>query len=774
TNTDVGIISIDVIADDGNGGSITDTFSITIGNANDAPTVANAIPDQNATEDMVFTFQFAANTFADVDAATTLNYVAQLAGGGALPAWLSFDAVTRTFSGTPANADVGTISIDVIASDGNGGSVTDTFNISITNTNDAPIIANAIPDQTATEDSAFTFQFAANTFADVDAGTTFTYVAQLAGGGALPAWLSFDATTRTFTGTPINADVGIISIDVIANDGNGGSITNTFSITIGNTNDAPTVNSPPVSLIAQEDSPFNFSFPLNTFNDADAGDSLSYSAQLANGQALPAWLQFNANTLAFSGTPANNDVGNLNIQLIASDGEASASFQFTIQVMQVNDAPVAVAPAVINSLEDATGNSLDLFSIFSDEETAANQLQYTVVSNSNPGLVTGTSINANNGQLTFTYGANQFGSSDLILRAQDANGAIVETSVRINIASVNDIPVSSGIADMRADSGSTPLQLDLRGIFSDIEDGTTLTYALIGNTNPAIASNIQWDQSTGVMTIAVATATGGETFITLRAQDSNGEWVDTQFRLTVTAPVIIPEQPGVPTTPVTPPPAPEVPVTPPVLPPAPPTDNQNPGPGNNGIDPSVPDNNLNIPVVPGQVVPGFVGQDDPRDDFNLPNDKSSRDYERIEAELESKNIPVTTLTASSSLVGLISTDVGFAPWEAADFDNEVRRIRAQMDMAMEEEQDRRAVVAGLTFSVTTGLLIWSLRASSLLLTLMSMLPLWRGLDPLPILDEVNKRKKELEQQRKDRAREDKSSKEVGYLFDHAQQKPSRR
>jgi hypothetical protein len=154
-------------------------------------------------------------------------------------------------------------------------------------------------------------------------------------------------------------------------------------------------------------------------------------------------------------------------------------------------------------------------------------------------------------------------------------------------------------------------------------------------------------------------------------------------------------------------------------------------------------------------------------------DKSSRDIERAEEMLSDGNIPLTTLTASPNLASLIAPDAGFAPWEEADFDNEVRRLRAQMDEAMLEEQDRKAVVAGLTFSVTTGLLVWSLRASSLLLTMMSMLPLWRGLDPLPILDEVNKKKKELEQQRKDREREDKSAKEVGYLFDHAQKKESR-
>ncbi len=93
------------------------------------PTIANAIPNQNATANAAFNFQFAANTFNDSDVGDSLTYSAQLTGGGALPAWLSFDPVTRTFSGTPLNAHIGTVSIDVIADDGNGGTVTDTFDI---------------------------------------------------------------------------------------------------------------------------------------------------------------------------------------------------------------------------------------------------------------------------------------------------------------------------------------------------------------------------------------------------------------------------------------------------------------------------------------------------------------------------------------------------------------------------------------------------------------------------------------------------------------------
>ena len=53
-----------------NGGTVFDDFVLTVDNTNDGPTVDNPIADQNATEDLPFVFQFAGNTFADVDGDT--------------------------------------------------------------------------------------------------------------------------------------------------------------------------------------------------------------------------------------------------------------------------------------------------------------------------------------------------------------------------------------------------------------------------------------------------------------------------------------------------------------------------------------------------------------------------------------------------------------------------------------------------------------------------------------------------------------------------------
>ena len=64
--------------------------------------------------------------------ATRLTYTATAADGSPLPAWLTFNAATRTFSGTPTAANVGTLSVKVSATDLGGLAASETFNIAVT------------------------------------------------------------------------------------------------------------------------------------------------------------------------------------------------------------------------------------------------------------------------------------------------------------------------------------------------------------------------------------------------------------------------------------------------------------------------------------------------------------------------------------------------------------------------------------------------------------------------------------------------------------------
>jgi len=343
----VGTVSVKVTASDGNGGSISDTFDIVVA-ANSAPTVANPLPDGGAVVGTAFNYGIPADTFADADG-DTLTYTATKGDGTALPSWLTLFSAFRRLSGTPTAGDVGTVSVKVTASDGNGGSVSDTFDIVVKATNSAPTVANPIPDQRAVAGAAFSYAFPANTFADSDAGDTLTYTARrfvpLQGRFTLeplPSWLTFTESTRTFSGTPASGDAGTVAISVSASDGFA-SVSDTFIIVVKASNAAPTVANAIPDQSARTGRAFSYQFPANTFADSDAGDTLTYTATRSNGGALPSWLTFTAATRTFSGTPAAE--GTVSVKVTASDGVASVSDTFDIAVTTFVYPPISLRAA---------------------------------------------------------------------------------------------------------------------------------------------------------------------------------------------------------------------------------------------------------------------------------------------------------------------------------------------------------------------------------------------------------------------------------------------
>ena len=199
---------------------------------NHAPTVAAPLADQTVAEGAPFSIQVPATAFADQDTGDVLTLSASLADGTALPGWLSFNAATGTFTGTPDDAQVGSLGLTVTATDTGDLSVSNTFTLTIQNVNDAPTLANPIVDQSALAGTAFTFTVAANAFADVDAGDQLTYTATRADGTALPMWLNFNSATRTFSGTPANSDAEVVYLKVTATDGGNLSVFDLFDVTV--------------------------------------------------------------------------------------------------------------------------------------------------------------------------------------------------------------------------------------------------------------------------------------------------------------------------------------------------------------------------------------------------------------------------------------------------------------------------------------------------------------------------------------------------------------
>ncbi|WP_171832488.1 Ig-like domain-containing protein [Comamonas thiooxydans] len=403
-------------------------------------------------------------------------------------------------------------------------------------TNVAPIVANAIPDRTAREETAFEFQFAANTFSDADAGDTLTYSARLTGGGALPAWLSFDTATRTFSGTPGRGDSGSFSIDVTAFDGKGGTATDTFDIMV-TANAPPTIGNlhgdnvtyledgAPVLLDALSNASVTDADSANfnggnvrvavTGNAVTSEDVLSvFSLGTAAGQiyvsgsnvlyggvgigelaggtggnALVITLNANANADAVTalvrnltyvnsnGLDPNTATRTISVTVSDGDGGTSAASNVTLSVIATNDAPM-LAPAnnVIGYTENAAAVALSPTLTLVDDGSSFQKATVTIsdlrigdsLSVGSPGAFA-TSYNAATGVLTITGAGNAaalqavlrsvsfssssddptFGGSDTSRQINfvvtDSAGADSNTAVvQVTINAINDAPTLSG------------------------------------------------------------------------------------------------------------------------------------------------------------------------------------------------------------------------------------------------------------------------------------------------------------------------------------------
>ncbi|NKM25162.1 N,N-dimethylformamidase beta subunit family domain-containing protein [Rhizobium laguerreae] len=335
------------------GATATANLTVTIHGANDAPVLAVQTASQNATVGSAFSFTLPTTTFTDVDSGETLTYAATSADGTALPAWLSFNASTRTFSGTATTS--GTYGVRVTTTDLGGLTANETFNIAVsTSGNTTPTAVADAGDATekgGVANGSGGVVASGNVLTndtDADAGDTKAVTA-----------IRFGATSGTL-GSALNGTYGSLVLSAsgvysyAVNESNaavqalrqstntlsdvfsytmrdtaGATATANLTVTIHGANDAPVLAVQTAAQNATVGSAFSFTLPTTTFTDVDSSETLTYAATAADGTALPAWLAFNATTRTFSGTPTTS--GTYGVRVTATDlGGLAANETFNI------------------------------------------------------------------------------------------------------------------------------------------------------------------------------------------------------------------------------------------------------------------------------------------------------------------------------------------------------------------------------------------------------------------------------------------------------------
>jgi Ca2+-binding RTX toxin-like protein len=169
-----GVIQLTYDIIDGQGGRTATYAEVEVTAVNDTPEVDQGIANQNVDEESAFNFQVPSDAFSDVDD-VSLTLTATLDDDSPLPEWLSFDGTT--FTGTPDDPDVGTVTVKVTATDALGATAQETFGLTVNSVNDDPIVSGplaATPVDPHADDVVFLANFDGAAATDLSGRHTMT------------------------------------------------------------------------------------------------------------------------------------------------------------------------------------------------------------------------------------------------------------------------------------------------------------------------------------------------------------------------------------------------------------------------------------------------------------------------------------------------------------------------------------------------------------------------------------------------------------------------
>jgi len=517
----------------------------------------------------------ASTIFTDVDG-ETLSFTSP-----DLPPWMSINPATGVITGTPPadasqggpNSD-GVYTVTVTATDPDGEEVSST--LTYTFTNPAPVVDMPVEDTPLIDGQTVSIP---TDISDPD-GDDLSYSAT-----GLPAGLMIDPVTGKITGELDNSasqggpnSDGVYTVTVTADDGEGGTVTDTFEINV--TNPAPDAMDD--TNTASEDGPAATGNVITNDSDPDGddlivtqvnGDSMAVGSEIV----LPSGAALTLNADGTYDYDPNGAFENLAVGASTtdsftyqiSDGEGGFdTANVTITINGGSDGPTAQDDLLtVGENDTLLGEVLVDNGSGADSDIDGDVLTVTRVASGNDeavlaGLADGANIGdpimgsmggtftvLSNGTISFDPGADfddlavgETRQTQLVYQIDDGNGGTDTAIVTVRVDGENDLvqPVIPGqpntpadrtdfLPDQSGTDNSPMTDLDLSDFFTDPDSSDTVTLVI----DPAdLPSGLTFDGTTisgtpdidasqgglngdGVYTIPVTvTDSNGDTFVT--------------------------------------------------------------------------------------------------------------------------------------------------------------------------------------------------------------------------------------------------------------------
>ena len=480
---------------------VTQIFTVTVV-ANAAPTAVGTIPDQTLDGPAFTGTVDVSGYFSDADG-DSLTYTASSEDTTKVTVSVSSDTVTVTA------VAAGSATITVTATDTRGATGTQTFSVTVSNDNNAPVAVGTIPDQLLQfGGSKVTFN-ALQYFSDPNGDTL----------AASSASIHRSNTAIIDVNGYGNWDIDIVpkaagtsTVTLTAKDPGGLSASQSFSVKV---NKAPEANGTiPDGSITFGDNGYSVD-ASSYFTDAN-GDTLTYTA--SSSDTSKASVSVSASTVTVTAVAG----GSATITVTATDIHSTTGTQ-NFNIVTIDSGPVTVG-TISDVTLDVGGSSTDVD--LADYFDAVNKsaLTYTVVSSA----TSAATVSVSGSTLTLTPVA--AGTATITARALDSNSKFATQTFTATVVQPNRSPVTVGtIPDQKIYLGGVSITIDAAPYFSDA-DGDTLTYTVSDSdlANQKIGISLTSD---GKVTIGATLQTGTVT-VRVYAADSSAFATQT-FTVTV-------------------------------------------------------------------------------------------------------------------------------------------------------------------------------------------------------------------------------------------------
>jgi LPXTG-motif cell wall-anchored protein len=426
--------------------------------------------------------------------------VTLLSAQGAVNGIVTINAAAGTVTFTPSHGYSGAASYTYTLSDGNGGTVTRTVNVTVGPDQAPTAVADSF--SIAQDAAAATVSVLANDTDPEGDPLTVTSV-----GAAAHGTVTVIAGGTGVTYKPTAGYSGPDSFTYTISDGYGGTATGTVSVTVTRTNRPPTYDA--VASNTSQSIPAGGSLAALRATDPDAGDTLRFT--VASG-TLPAGITLNADG-TFSGRATGG--GSTTVVITVSDGKGGTA-STTLVVTVANGPPNAVA----DSASTPMGTPVTLSPLSNDTDPNGDALSLVSAANGADGTVSVTGS-----VVTYTPGPGFFGTDSFTYVVTDPQGARATGTVTVNVTFVNSPPVytlTTNNTSQTIDPQTAPA-----AVTATDANGDPLTYALTGGTLPPGVS-LNPDGSFGGLS-----TTAGSYPVTIRVSDGQGGTATTSLTIFV-------------------------------------------------------------------------------------------------------------------------------------------------------------------------------------------------------------------------------------------------